>query len=293
MCKKNNRESLFHSVFFSKEKMLELYQLFYKTEMIDPEEIQIISSEEESFLRTNDIIFLAENRCILVAEESWRISETLPLRFLLYVTRVYERILEVKHLYTYYRFPLPIPECIVLYDGEEPLYEGQKETEELTLKLSDAFSLKREIAPFELLVRVIDIRYSRNPKILQQKSTLQEYSQFQHILLEIYQEEKNMEKAIEKATEYSLQREILTDFLAEHTSDISLLFTLAYEKEFAKKIEQEELWKEGMEKGEKKGKEEEKGRIVGKMIQVGFSDFQIANCTGMSLREIEKLRLRK
>lgn len=293
MSQKNNQESLFHSIFSSKEKMLELYQLFYKTDRIDSEEIQIISSDEKGIFKTNDLVFLIENRCILVMEESWRISETLPLRFLLYVTRVYERILELKHLYTYYRFPLPVPECIVLYDGEEPLYDGQKRVEEVTLKLSDAFSLKKEVTPFELLVRVIDIRYHRNSKILQKKSTLQEYSQFQHILLELYETEKDMGKAIEEAITCSLQRKILTKFLTEHAADIPSLFTLAYEKEFVRKIEQEELWQEGMKKGEKEGMEKERERIVSKMIQAGFSDFQIASCTGMSLREIEKVRLKK
>ena len=205
MCQKNNQESLFHSIFSSKEKMLELYQLFYKTDRVDSEEIQIISSDEKGIFKTNDLVFLIENRCILVMEEAWRISETLPLRFLLYVTRVYERILELKHLYTYYRFPLPVPECIVLYDGEEPLYDGKKRVEEVTIKLSEAFSLKKEVTPFELLVRVIDIRYNRNSEILQKKSTLQEYSQFQHILLERYETEKDMGKAIEEAITCSLQ----------------------------------------------------------------------------------------
>ena len=281
MCQKNNQESLFHSIFSSKEKMLELYQLFYKTDRVDSEEIQIISSDEKGIFKTNDLVFLIENRCILVMEEAWRISETLPLRFLLYVTRVYERILELKHLYTYYRFPLPVPECIVLYDGEEPLYDGKKRVEEVTLKLSEAFSLKKEVTPFELLVRVIDIRYNRNSEILQKKSTLQEYSQFQHILLERYETEKDMGKAIEEAITCSLQRGILTEFLTEHAADIPSLFTLAYEKEFVRKIEQEELWQEGMKKGEKDGIEKERERIVSKMIHAGFSDFQIASCTGM------------
>ena len=106
--------------------------------------------------------------------------------------------------------------------------------------MSEAFSLKKEVTPFELLVRVIDIRYNRNSEILQKKSTLQEYSQFQHILLERYETEKDMGKAIEEAITCSLQRGILTEFLTEHAADIPSLFTLAYEKEFVRKIEQEE-----------------------------------------------------
>ena len=106
-------------------------------------------------------------------------------------------------------------------------------------------------------------------------------------------QEKYLGNDIDFSITCSLQRGILTEFLTEHAADIPSLFTLAYEKEFVRKIEQEELWQEGMKKGEKDGIEKERERIVSKMIHAGFSDFQIASCTGMSLREIEKVRLKK
>ena len=67
---------------------------------------------------------------------------------------------------------IPSPEFYVFYNGEEK-YPSQAE-----LKLSDAFAVKSAKPSLELLVKVININYNKDNKLLEKCKPLAEYTQF-------------------------------------------------------------------------------------------------------------------
>lgn len=292
--KKEYKNSLFQMIFQEKKYILELYQLLYKTNLTKEEQIKIISLEDILFVpKKNDLVFLAENKCIFLLEESWMLFESMPVRFLFYIARVYEKMMEVEHLYYSGKFLLPIPECIILYHGKENLYENQKIVREKRLKFSDSFPFSEEVSSLELSIRVIDIRCSSQHEILQEKNIIQEYSKLYEIIEECYQKENEVQTAVKQAIEISLEQGILIEFLTHHKENLASVLTIEYREAFEKKIEQEQVWNAGMEQGVNKGRKEEKEKVTIQMIKIGLNDFQIAKCTGLSLQEIERLRLRK
>lgn len=84
----------------------------------------------------------------------------MPLRFLLYIGRLYEKLLDTENIYIRSLISIPTPEFIVLYNGQQNLCIRRKKVKEKTLKLSNAFFNQQEQNSLELVVRVIDIRYS-------------------------------------------------------------------------------------------------------------------------------------
>jgi hypothetical protein len=82
----------------------------------------------------------------------------MALRLLMYIARVYEKLVGDKKIYRAKPLPLPRPEFFVLYNGESP-YPDEK-----ILKLSDAFESaaslgipEKENPSLELIVKVINM----------------------------------------------------------------------------------------------------------------------------------------
>lgn len=79
-------------------------------------------------------------------------NENIPLRFLLYIAREYEKILNNKNMYKTKLVKIPKPEFIVLYNVESKYSKNSK------VYLSDAFGVKENLN-LELVVKVININY--------------------------------------------------------------------------------------------------------------------------------------
>jgi hypothetical protein len=81
----------------------------------------------------------------------------MPLRCLLYLARLYEKIINNKDMYKTRLVTIPRPECFVLYNGTADY------PDETILKLSDAFTDLKEMGftgtpDLELAVRVIKVK---------------------------------------------------------------------------------------------------------------------------------------
>ena len=104
----------------------------------------------------NDVSFTIGGKVIFLVEHQSTISENLPIRLLLYIARVYEKIIEKKAMYRQKLMKIPTPELIVLYNGKS-YYPDEK-----VLRLSDAFSeapMHTEMfGGLELTVRVLNLQ---------------------------------------------------------------------------------------------------------------------------------------
>jgi hypothetical protein len=63
--------------------------------------------------RVNDISFEIADKLVILLEHQSTINDNMPLRFLLYVAMVYEKITAKDDLYRERRIPIPRPELIM------------------------------------------------------------------------------------------------------------------------------------------------------------------------------------
>lgn len=221
--------------------------------------------------RENDISFLLDGRFIILVEHQSTINENMPLRFLLYIARIYEKLIDSKAIYKDEMIKLPTPEFIVLYNGTK---EYEKET---VLNLSDAFIEKNVSVTLDLRVKVININYDKSSEVLEKSKTLKDYSYLMHQVKSYKNQKLSLEEAVEQAMKDCISQGMLKEFLEENGSEvINMLFT-EFNLEDAK-----EVWQEEAEK-----------RIQIK-IAISLLDVldleTIAIKTGLSLEELKGLR---
>ena len=107
----------------------------------------------------------------LTDENQSTLNENMPLRFLMYLGRTYNQMMTTNAVYKERRIELDAPEFVVFYNGDR----NQKEYWEM--HLSDAFPEGVKVN-IDLRVRVYNINYGKNSKLLQQTKLLSGYSYF-------------------------------------------------------------------------------------------------------------------
>jgi len=238
----------------------------------------------------NDISFLLDNRLIVLIEHQSTINENMPLRFLMYIGRLYEKITNEDDRFKIKLEKIPKPEFIVLYNGEDE-YPDYKE-----LRLSDAFMETDRIKidlPLELVVQVYNINKGRNREILGRSRTLDSYSLFIDKMREYYKEyekkyydrKERLAKAANSAINYCKKNNILRKFLKEHGSEVLNLLTAEYDPEVEMRVVREEALEKGMEIGR------EEGLITSarNALAQGISTETVQKITGLSLEIIKSL----
>ena len=90
---------------------------------------------KDSVFRTlkNDVAFVMEDSFIVLAEHQSTICNNMPLRDLIYMSTMLQRMINTDELYRKKLLKIPRPTFIVFYDGKEDFPEYQE------MKLSDAF----------------------------------------------------------------------------------------------------------------------------------------------------------
>ncbi|MDR0516014.1 MAG: Rpn family recombination-promoting nuclease/putative transposase [Fibromonadaceae bacterium] len=98
--KRKYKASVFASLFSDKKRLLELYNAIEGTSYKDPNIISINTLEGVLFQdRMNDISFTIGNKVVVLIEHQSSINENMPLRFLIYISKVYEKIIDDKSIY--------------------------------------------------------------------------------------------------------------------------------------------------------------------------------------------------
>jgi len=165
----------------------------------------------------NDVSFIIDNRLVVLVEHQSSINDNIPLRLLMYIARLYEKIVNRKKLYQVKLEKIPKPEFIVLYNGKYK-YPDHKE-----LRLSNAFKdiecLKMTDTnkiPLELIVQVYNVNHGHNSEILKKCETLDSYSVFVNKIREYQKKENSLEKGVRNAINYCIKKNILKEYLEAH-----------------------------------------------------------------------------
>jgi transcriptional regulator of heat shock response len=122
----------------------------------------------------NDISFTIGDKLVVLIEHPSTPNENMPLRMLMYIGCVYEKITDADNIYRKNLLRIPKPEFIVLYNGKEEF------PDEKIIKLSDAFQhseLSKGLQHLELQVRVVNINKGRNPEIEKKCEALSSYAE--------------------------------------------------------------------------------------------------------------------
>ena len=148
------------------------------------------------------------------------------MRFLLYISREYEKILNKNNIYKEKLIKVQTSEFIVLYNG------GRNYPERKRLKLSDTF-YNNENVKLEVIMDIININYDKNINMINKSKILKEYSCFIYLVRENI---KNNKERVEKGDliKYSIEKEIkdyigkniLKEFLKRNSSEVvNMLYT--------------------------------------------------------------------
>jgi len=130
----------------AKEKFLSLYNAIHGTTFDAATKLEPLRLEQVMYMAfCNDVACLVDDKIIILAEHQSTINANMPLRFLQYVVRLYERIQNPRDRYLRRLKMILTPEFYVFYNGEEDCPDST------TLRLSDAFMTIPEKPCLELL----------------------------------------------------------------------------------------------------------------------------------------------
>jgi hypothetical protein len=244
---RNHKDSVFVRLFSEKSALLELYNALSGENYAPDTEIEIATLDDVLFMdRINDLAFLIHHRLIVLVEHQSTINENIPLRFLQYVAREYEKIIDPLSVYKSRLIKIPKPVFIVLYNGTADL------PDEVILRLSDAFEDVEGIEDnaLELTVRIVNIRKGKNEKIVQRSQMLSGYVEFIDRIRENCRVRKmKLNDAMTEAVKYCIRADILTDFMKTNGSEVVNMLLTEFNIDDAKMVWREEAREEGREQG--------------------------------------------
>ena len=294
------KDTVFRMLFNNKKEALGLYNNLFDTEYTDESLIDIVTLEDVLFIpRKNDVAFTMNGRFVVLVEHQSTINENMPLRFLIYIARLYEKIIDADNIYRRKLIKIPAPEFVVLYNGRDDLKQDGKVVTELELNLSDAFKDDGDVQPelfkdnkgaqLELKVKVIDIRYSSHNKLVTKKDTLEQYSRFIQIIEDCRKSEENLDEVMKTAVNMAIENNILTEFLKENGSEVRNMLTLEYDEETARRVEREEAMEEGREEGRREGEQARRQLIISCLRKFKSCEV-VADILDISVEEVQKIK---
>jgi hypothetical protein len=278
------KDSVFSFLFSDPDLLRELYCALEGVSL--PADIPVTINTLQDVLfkdRINDISFAIGDKLVVLIEHQSTINPNIAFRLLIYIARIYEKIIGDKNIYASRLVRIPRPEFFVLYNGVDP-YPDEK-----LLKLSDAFEssllpgiIKKEAPALELEVKVININQGRNKEIAGKCKTLGEYSAFIEKVREFEKETDNMEEAVKKAVIYCRDHDILKEFLAKNATEVLNMLMTEWNWDDALAYRYEE----GREEGREEGLEE----VARNALAQGASLDFVQKITGLDMQTINGLR---
>ncbi|MCL2410855.1 MAG: Rpn family recombination-promoting nuclease/putative transposase [Treponema sp.] len=251
----NFKDSVFTKLFSEPDLLRELYCALEGTTLPSDLSVSINTLENVVFMDLyNDISFEIGGKLIVLIEHQSTINPNMGLRLLLYISRVLEKIVTGKNLYSGNRLSIPWPEFFVLYNGKEPYPNND------TLRLSDLFEKphdlglpKKAVPLLDLEVKVININEGKNEAIVNRCKKLAEYSAFIAKTRSFEKDLQDREKAVKAAIKYCSRCDILKEFLEIHASEVLNMLLTEWNTEDALAVRFEEGMERGFEEGIEKG----------------------------------------
>jgi predicted transposase/invertase (TIGR01784 family) len=300
---KQFKSSVFSLLFSDPDLLRELYNALSGVSLPPDAPVSINTLEDVLFMDfINDISFEIDGKLVVLIEHQSTINENIALRLLMYIARVYEKIIEGRNVYSRKQFKIPRPEFFVLYNGTDP-YPDEK-----TIRLSESFEelkslglsspglespglqslglesqklMGKNFPALELVVRVININEGRNKDIAARCKKLSEYSAFVARVRSFEKELGDRKEAIKDAVKYCQKHDILGMFLKLHAGEVlNMLFT-EWNMEDAIAVAREDGWEDG--------RVDEKIEIARNLLAKGSTLEFVQDITGLDMETVKSL----
>lgn len=293
---RNYKDTVFRMLFREKKNLLDLYNALNGTAYEETDGLEITTLENAVYMNyKNDISFVFDFELLLYEHQS-TCNPNMPLRDLLYVTRVLQNRIKDENLYSKSLIKIPAPRFVVFYNGMDFQPEQQ------VLYLSDAFEKKQDKPSLELTVIVYNINLGHNHELLEACRLLKEYAQYV-AQVRTFAGTLPLSEAVEEAVNFCIDNGILSDFLLKNRAEAIAVSIFEYDEEKHMKSERKE-WREigyregheeghqeGLEEGREKGRQEgrEEGRQEGREegLNAGLDILKILMDTG-NLQDVER-----
>ena len=239
---RNIKDSLFVALFTNEAAARELFNAICDAHY-GPETPIVITTLDDVLYRgiKNDLSFTVGDVYMALFEQQSSFSRNLPLRILLYIAHVYERIIPNKEVHKDALLKIPRPRPVVLYTGRDSA-KNAMDQDRLTLRLSDAF--KGDPGPFgslELEVPVLNITPGHNEDLLRRSPLLRGYMDF---ITRLREQERTMPRgeAVVAVVDWCIAHDILADFFREHRKEVSNMILNELTNADAIEAVREETW---------------------------------------------------
>jgi len=284
------KDSVFTSLFNDSDLLRELYYALGGVKL--PQDIPIsINTLEYALVRDiyNDISFIVGSKLVVLVEHQSTINPNIALRFLMYTSESYKKMVREKNIYSGSKISIPYPEFYVLYNGIDPYPDRE------TVKLSDLYENPQDLGfpekshpLLDLEVQVLNINEGRNREIVNRCKKLSEYSLFIAKVREFLDKNDNLLKAIRDAVKYCQEHDILKEYLEKHETEVINMLFYEYNQELEREVIREEAIEKGVAIGLERGYKE-KLTIARNLLAEGSTPEFVQKITGLSLDEIAKL----
>jgi len=273
------KDTLFSKLFSKPYNLIELYNAIANTDYSKDTKIEINTLEDVFFKDLkNDVSFTIDDKFVVLLEHQSTINANMPLRCLMYIARVFEKITDERAIYQEKLLRIPTPEFIILYNGEKPF------PTDITLNLSDAYkgAIKsgEKLGYMDLTVRVININKGQNDELVQKSETLYDYTAFVERVRQNQRSGYILHDAIKEAITWGISQDVLGTYLTEHGSEVTSMLMTEFNIDIAKEVWQEEAredgYEEGFEEGVSKAREELKEELTTKDKIIATKDKEIA-----------------
>ncbi len=236
--KQDYKSRMFTMIFEDKKELLQLYNAVGQRNYDDPELLTINTLENAIYMSMqNDLSFVIDSRLSLYEHQS-TYSPNLPLRFLMYLSDLYEKMITGKNVYGTKIIQIPAPKFIVFYNGRKERPERE------VIKLSNAYMTQDEEVSLELLVDVLNINVGHNKELLKACKTLGDYSEYVYRVRE-YAKEESIEEAVDRAIDECIREGVLKKFLERNRAEARAMSIYEYDQEEHIRLEREDAFEDG------------------------------------------------
>ena len=280
------KDSVFVDLFSSdrtaKDNFLALYNALYNTNYQSTDILKNMRLKQTMYMSfANDVSYLVDNKIIVLAEHQSTVNPNMPLRCLEYVTRLYEHIQNPRDRYSRALKKIPVPVFYVFYNGRENI-PAQK-----ILRLSDSFIKQPETPTLELVVKLININYDKDSRIVKRCEPLGQYSLFvdavrRHIAVD-------KEHGFENAIKECIKNDILKEYLQRKSREVINMLIAEYDYDTDIAVQREESLMLGIQQGEARGSRQKALETAKTMLTMGYPLNDICKISGLSQAEVEAL----
>ena len=269
----------------AKENFLSLYNALHGTNLkIENTSVEPLILEQTVYTgRYNDVSMLVNGRMVILVEQQSSVNENMPLRFLEYICRLYEKLIPLEKRYRQNRLPLPSPEFYVIYNGTAD-YPKEK-----LLKLSDSFERIDGVSfSLELCVKTYNINKCKDTPLLKYCIPLSGYAK----LTEYAQEAKQngIQNPVDFAVRKCISEGVLADYLKQKSTEVRNMLIAEYDYDTDIRVKQEEAWENGLEAGKVRGTQTTKLANAKNFLAEGISAELIAKCVQLPLETVINLQ---